>query len=150
MPLSLSRWSALVGALAFLPMPLAAQVRADVNVHVGPRAPREVVVVRSAPARRVMAPRVIVVNRVRGRHDVVRPARWWSQRGYRATQVYYDGGRYYDRRFDSRTPVRVVVVYERGGRYYQDWDSRYGRDNRYDRRDQYDRHDRDDRYYDDD
>ena len=134
MPLSISRWSALVGALAFLPMPLAAQVRADVNVHIGPRPRHEVVVVRRPPVRRVVvAPRVIVVERIHHRGRGHRSASWWHKHGYRPVTVYYARGRFYDRRFDSHDRVRSVVVYERGGRYYRDWDDRLdrgGRDHR--------------------
>jgi hypothetical protein len=149
MPLSLSRQLAVFGALAFLPLPLAAQVRADVNVHIGSRPRPEVVVVRRAPARRVVAPRVIVVDRIHERGRGVRSAKWWRKHGYRPMQVYYSDGRYYDRRFDSRSSVRVVVVYERDGRYYRDWDDRYDRNDGYYRDDHRDRDDgyyRDDRY----
>jgi hypothetical protein len=140
MPLSISRWTALVGALAFLPMPLAAQVRADVNVHIGPRPRHEVVVVRRPPVRRVVvAPRVIVVDRMHDRGRGHRSDKWWRKHGYRPVTVYYTGGRYYDRRLDSRDRVRAVVVYERSGRYYRDWDDRYDRGDRYDRNDRYDR-----------
>lgn len=140
MPLSISRLSAVIGALAFLPMPLLAQVRADVNVHIGSRPRPDVVVVRRAPVRRVVvAPRVVVVDRIHDRGRGHRSAKWWQKHGYRPTRVYYTGGRYYDRQFDSRDRVQVVVVYERGGRYYRDWDDRYDRQDRYDR---YDRHDR--------
>lgn len=155
MPLSLPRQFAVLGALAFLPLPLAAQVRADVNVHIGSRPRPAVVVVRRAPARRVVAPRVIMVDRIHDRGRGVRSAKWWQKHGYRPMQVYYSDGRYYDRRFDSRSSVRVVFVYERDGRYYRDWDDRYDRgdqrdrydrDGRYDRNDRQDRQDRYDRY----
>lgn len=149
MPLSLPRQFAVLGALAFLPLPLAAQVRADVNVHIGSRPRPAVVVVRRAPARRVVAPRVIVVDRIHDRGRGVRSAKWWRKHGYRPMQVYYSDGRYYDRRFDSGSSVRVVFVYERDGRYYRDWDDRYDRGDqrdRYDRDGRYDRNDRQDRY----
>ena len=134
MPLSISRWSALVGALAFLPMPLAAQVQADVNVHIGGRPRHEVVVVRRPPVRRVVvAPRVILVDRIHDRGRGHRSDKWWRKHGYRPVTVYYARGRFYDRRFDSRDRVRAVVVYERDGRFYRDWDDRHDRDGRYDR-----------------
>lgn len=140
MPLSMPRWSALIGALAILPMPLAAQVRADVNVHIGPRPRHEVVVVRRPPVRRVVvAPRVVVVDRIHDRGHGRRSANWWRTRGYRPVTVYYANGRYYDRHFDARGPVRTVVVYQKDGRYYRDWSDRHdrGRDGRYEHRDRY-------------
>ncbi len=143
MPLSFSRWPAVVGALAFLPMPLLAQVRADVNVHIGPRPRPEVVVVRRPPVRRVVvAPRIVVVDRIHDRGRGRRSSNWWRKHGYRPVSVYYVNGRYYDRRFDTRDRVRAVVVYERGGRYYRDWSDRTDREDRQrrdDRNAQYDR-----------
>jgi hypothetical protein len=55
--------------------------------------------------------------------------------------VYYANGRYYDRHFDARGPVRTVVVYQKDGRYYRDWSDRHDRDRdgRYNNRDRHHR-----------
>jgi hypothetical protein len=102
------------------------------------------VVVRSGPdrgdmevRRRVRVPyrHVIVVNRVHV------PRGWWKKHDYRMVTVYYDGHRYYLRRF-ARPHLHRVIVYERGGRYFIDED-RWKRKHR-----KHDSHD--DRYRDDD
>jgi hypothetical protein len=82
---------------------------------------------------RVPQRHVIVVNRVHV------PRGWWKKHSYRAVTVYYDGDRYYLRRY-ARPNLRAVIVYERGGRYFIDED-RWNRKHR-----QYGR--RDDRYRD--
>ena len=86
---------------------------------------------------RVIAPErhVIVVQRVHV------PRGWWKKHSYRAVTVYYDGHRYYLRRY-ARPHLRPVIVYERGGRYFIDGDS-WKRKHR-----EHDRHD--DRHWDDD
>ena len=115
----------------------AAPLRSQTTVHGS-------VVVRSGPERgdrevrrRVRVPErhVIVVNRVHV------PRGWWKKHSYRAITVYYDGDRYYLRRY-ARPNLRAVIVYERGGRYFIDED-RWNRKHRH-----YDRHD--DRYRDHD
>lgn len=47
---------------------------------------------------------------------------WWRKHGYRQVTVYYDGDRYYSRRYDRHPGLRAIVVYEREGRYYQEED----------------------------
>jgi hypothetical protein len=115
----------------------AAPLRSQTTVHGS-------VVVRSGPDRdwevrrraRVIVPR---------RHDIVVhrvhvPRGWWKRHHYRSVTVYYDGHRYYLRRF-ARPHLRPVIVYERGGRYFIDED-RWQRKHR--------KHDlQDDRYRDD-
>lgn len=132
----------------------AQQVQADIVLRTGPVASRvfigngystygrQPVVYRRVPVRRVVvAPRVIVVERVR-HHRYGH----WSRFGYRPVTLYYIDGRYFDRSLD-RPGLRPVVVYERGGRYYREsrMDDRYDGD-RYDRDHdrQHDRHDWDD------
>ena len=129
-----------VGCLVVLALGLyAAPLRSQTTVHGS-------VVVRSGPVRgdveyrrraRVIVPQrhVIVVNRVHA------PRGWWKKHKYRVVTVYYDGHRYYLRRF-ARPNLRPVIVYERGGRYFIDED-RGKRKHR-----NHDRHD--DRYRDDD
>ena len=103
------------------------------------------VVVQSGPVRgdvevrrraRVIVPQrhVIVVNRVH------RPRGWWRKHNYRMVTVYYDGNRYYLRRF-ARPYLRAVIVYERGGRYYVDEDHWKRKHRNHDRRDDRDRDD---------
>lgn len=117
----------------------AAPLRSQTTVHGS-------VVVRSGSDRddrevrrraRVVVPHrhVIVVNRVHV------PRGWWKRHRYRTVTVYYDGQRYYLRRW-ARPFLRPVIVYERGGRYFIDEDG-WKRKHR-----QYDRHD--DRYRDHD
>jgi hypothetical protein len=115
----------------------AAPLRSQTTVHGS-------VVVRSGPdrgdpevRRRVIVPHphVIVVNRVHV------PRGWWKRHNYRAVTVYYDGDRYYLRRF-ARSNMRALIVFERGGRYFIDED-RWKQNHR-----KHDRHD--DRYGDND
>jgi hypothetical protein len=82
---------------------------------------------------RVIGPErhVIVVNRIHV------PRGWWKKQSYRPVTVYYDGNRYYLRRY-ARPHLRPVIVYERAGRYYIG-DDRWKRKHR-----NHDRHD--DRY----
>ena len=115
----------------------AAPLRSQTTVHGS-------VVIRSGPDRdrevrrrtRVIVPQrhAIVVNRVHV------PRGWWKRHNYRAVTVYYDGDRYYLRRYVWPN-LRPVIVYERGGRYFIDGD-RWKRKHR--------KHDHDDRYRDDD
>lgn len=142
---TLAGMSALIGALALTPMPAAAQVAVDVHAHIGDRYPQRVVVVDRVPARRVVAPRVIVVRQFKAHGRAYRSARWWRDHGYRPVRVYYDQGRYYDRPFDGRDGLQVAIIYERDGRYYRDWDDRYQQDYRYGQDDRYDRDNRYDR-----
>jgi hypothetical protein len=128
----------------------AQQVRADIILRSGPVAShvfigngystygRQRVVYRRVPVRRVvLAPRVIVVERVRhhGYGD-------WRRFGYSPVTLYYIDGQYFERGF-YRPGLREIVVYERGGRYYREGDenARYHRD--HDER-QHDRYDWDD------
>ena len=74
---------------------------------------------------------MLVIERVQAPHG------WWKRPSYRVITVYYDGGHFYRRPFDSR-PLRKVVVYQRTGRYYIDavqWRREhrlhYGRDYRW-------------------
>ena len=101
-------------ALGLFASPLRSQttVQGSVVVHSGPVS-SEVEVRRRA---RVIVPErhVIVVNRVAPRR-----VGWWKNHGYRVVTVYYDGHRYYLRRF-ARPHLRPVIVYERSGRYYID------------------------------
>lgn len=109
----------------------AQQVAASVVVRSGPVAGRvivgngystyrrpPVVAYRHPEARRVVidqyAPRVIVVERVRGRGR----GNYWARHGYRPVTLFYVDGRYYDRRVRGNS-VGEIVVYERGGRYYE-------------------------------
>jgi hypothetical protein len=100
-------------ALAVFAAPLRAQttVQGSVVVRSGPL--RGDVEVR----RRVRVPhrQVIVVNRVHV------PRGWWKKHHYRAVTVFYDGDRYFLRRY-ARPHLRAVIVYERGGRYFIDED----------------------------
>ena len=113
----------------------AAPLRSQTTVHGS-------VVVRSGPDRgdrevrrrvRVSERHIIVVNRVHV------PRGWWKKHSYRAVTVYYDGDRYYLRRY-ARPHLRAVIVYERNGRYFIG-DDGWKRNHR-----NYDRHD--DRYQD--
>jgi hypothetical protein len=135
-----------------------AQVQADVVIDQGPVAARvhvgrpaisyyEPVVVRRGPRRVVLVERpvtrVILVERIGHRGKG-----WWKRHGYRPVTVWYDGARFYDRRFRMHG-IREVVVFERGGQYFV-MDDRYDRHERYDQYgryddDGYDRHDRYDR-----
>jgi hypothetical protein len=118
-----------------LTAPVAAQqVAARVFVRSGPVAGHVVVdhgystyrppVSRHPDVRRVVverrAPRVIVVERARVRHQ----RGYWAQHGFRPVTMYYMDGRYYDR-WISGPRVREIVVYERDGRYYDDCDNDY-------------------------
>lgn len=67
---------------------------------------------------------------------------WWRKHGYRQVTVYYDGDRYFARRFDRHPGLRAVVVFEREGRYYQQEDGDEGHG--HGRRDRDDRHEHDD------
>ncbi len=118
-----------------LTAPLAAQqVAAQVFVRSGPVAGHVVVdhgystyrppASRHPDARRVVverrAPRVIVVERIRVRHQRA----YWARNGFRPVTLYYVDGRYYDR-WIGGARVREIVVYERDGRYYGDCDCDY-------------------------
>ena len=85
-------------------------------------------------AARVIGPErdVIVVKRVAPRR-----AWWWKNHKYRVVTVYYDGHRYYLRRF-ARPHLRKVIVYERGGRYYIDQDQWKRKHRHHDRHDHHD------------
>lgn len=90
-----------------------------VTGHVVVARPRAAVIYREPPRHVVVhryAPRAVVVERV------YLPRRrtygWWRGYGYRPVVVYYEGGRYYNRRFDGRR-VRRIEVFERGGHYYR-------------------------------
>jgi hypothetical protein len=130
MKVSIAAGCVAVLALGLIAAPLGAQstVQGRVVVHSGADRDREV-----RHRARVVVPRrhIIVVNRV----DV--PRGWWKKHNYRMVTVYYDGDRYYLRRF-ARPHLRPVIVYERAGRYFIDED-RWKRKHRH-----HDRHD--DRY----
>jgi hypothetical protein len=111
--------------LALCALPLRAQttVEGGVVVHSGPVTagvdvgPPPPAVVYAEPVREV-----IVVERLhvpRGN-----AYGWWRKHGYRQVTVYYDGDRYYSRRFDRHPGLRALVVYEREGRYYQEGEDR--------------------------
>ena len=123
----------------------AQQVAADVVVRSGPVAGHVVIGHGYSTYRRPVAPRVIVVERVRHRNH--RLARSWRQHGYRQVVVYYRDGRYYDRYVRGWPGMREVVVYERNGRLYREWDD--DRDHQDDRDRGYDRDRHDDRHWDD-
>jgi hypothetical protein len=87
--------------------------------------------------RRVVPPRVVVVERVFVRHH--RLGKQWRRHGYRPVVLYYRDGRYYDRYVAGGPGMRRVVVYQGNGRYYhecdeRDWDDRYDDDRDHDRR----------------
>ena len=118
-------------ALGLIAAPLGAQttVQAAVIIQSGPGDGH--VADRAA---RVIGPEreVIVVKRVQARRG------WWKKHKYRMVTVYYDGRRYYLRRFD-RPHLRRVIVYERGGRYYIDedhWKRKHRHHDRHDDQDQ--------------
>lgn len=131
--------------LALYALPLRAQTTVEggvvvqsgpvtAGVEVGPPPPT---VVYTEPVREV-----IVVERLhvpRGN-----AYGWWRKHGYRQVTVYYDGDRYFSRRFDRHPGLRAVVVYERQGRYYQQEDGDEGHGHGHGRRDRDDRHDHDD------
>ena len=135
-----------LAALA-LAAPLYGQVSADVIVRTGPvrghvainegystyrHAEPRPVVVYERPVR------VIVVKRFHSKKYY----RNWKRYGYRPVTLYYDDGRYYDRRDDRHPGLREVVVYEHDGHYYRDYDDRDHRrhDHDGDRDDYRDRH----------
>ena len=78
-----------------------------------------VVAYRHPEARRVVveryAPRVIVVERVRGHGR----GNYWARRGYRPVTLFYVDGRVLRPARCVADVVREVVVYERDGRYYE-------------------------------
>ena|SRR5215216_3308494 len=119
-------------ALGLIAAPLGAQttVQAAVIIQSGP-GDRHVV----DRAAEVIGPEreVIVVKRVQARRG------WWKHK-YRVVTVYYDGRRYYLRRFD-RAHLRQVIVYERGGRYYLDEDHWKRKHRHHDRHDDQDEDD---------
>ena len=114
--------------------PAAAQmVEAGVVIRSGPVTGHVVIAdpepVYYRPERRVVvvdryAPRVIVVEHVRGHHG--RADKWWKRHGYRPVVLYYDVryGRFYDRWHRDRRGIREVIVYERRGRFYSPYDYR--------------------------
>jgi hypothetical protein len=111
----------IVTTLVLAALPLRAQtVEGGVVVHSGPVTAHVEVgspppaVVYAEPAREV-----VVVERM----DVPRGRAhgWWRKHGYRQVTMYYDGNRYYRRRYDDRPGLREIVIYQRYGRYYQ-WD----------------------------
>jgi hypothetical protein len=112
-------------ALSLIAAPLPAQttVQGSVVVYSGPSTGQVEVRRRT----RIISPsrHVIEVQRINV------PRGWWKRHSYRVMTVYYDGRRYYLRRFD-RPNLRPVIVYERGGRYYIDedrWKRDHGRHN---------------------
>ena len=115
-------------ALGMFAAPLSSQttVQGSVVVHSGPVTGH----VELRRRTRVIVPErhVIVVQRVHV------PRGWWKKHSYRAVTVYYDGHRYYLRRY-ARPNLRQVIVYERGGRYYignDHWKRKHRHDDRHD------------------
>ena len=116
------------------------------------------------PVRRVVAPRIIHVQRVWFGDGRKVADRWWVRHGFRPVTVYIHGNRVFDRWHDRRG-LREMTVWYRDGRYYRDWSMRGDRKDRiqaerwereHDRwhrdrdDDRYDRDRRYDRDYDDD
>ena len=111
------------------------------------------------PVRRVVAPRLIHVERVWFGDGRRVSGRWWVRHGFRPVRVYIHGNRIYDRWHDRRG-LREITVWYRDGRYYRDWSMRGDRHDRiqadrwereHDRwhRDSRDGNDRDDDWWDD-
>jgi hypothetical protein len=110
--------------------PLSSQttVQGSVVVHSGPVTGH----VELRRRTRVIVPErhVIVVQRVHV------PRGWWKKHSYRAVTAYFDGHRYYLRRY-ARPNLRPVIVYERGGRYFigeDHWKRKHRNDDRHDDR----------------
>jgi hypothetical protein len=117
-------------ALGMFAAPLSSQttVQGRVVVHSGPVTGH----VELRRRTRVIVPErhVIVVQRVHV------PRGWWKKHSYRAVTVYYDGHRYYLRRY-ARPNLRAVIVYERGGRYFigeDHWKRKHRKHDRHDDR----------------
>ena len=116
-----------VVALGLFATPLRSQTTVQGSVVVRSGSGRDDVEVR----RRVRVPQrhLIVVNRVHV------PRGWWKKHSYRAVTVYYDGDRYYLRRY-PHLHLRAVIVYERNGRYFRDEDGWKRKHRDYDRHDE--------------
>jgi hypothetical protein len=116
----------LLVALTFVAPLQAQQVAAAVVVRSGPVAGhvvvgREYSTYRRPVTSRPVPARVVVVERVHGRHPGL--AHRWERQGYHRVVLFYRDGRYYDRPVRG-SGAREVVVYERGGRYFQECDGR--------------------------
>ena len=115
--------------------PASAQVRAAVQINTVPVS--GTIVIGSAPrpvaypvvmypahrpvfVRRVIAPRVVVVERAPHRRRS-----WWKRHGYQRAVVYTDGRYYYGERWAPG--VTQVTVYARDGRYMMETGGRYDR-----------------------